>query len=41
MDYKKDFFTLLVKLPNGKVIQTSKIPFNSNIEKLKFYLFLF
>ena len=36
MDYKKDFFTLLVKLPNGKVIQTSKIPFNSNIEKLKF-----
>jgi hypothetical protein len=33
---KKDFYTLLVKLPNGKVIQTSKMSANySNIESLK------
>lgn len=33
---KKDFYTLLVKLPNGKVIQTSKMSsIYSNIESLK------
>ena len=36
MESKKDFYTLLVKLPNGKVIQTSKMNANySNIENLK------
>lgn len=36
MEPKKEFFTLLVKLPNGKVIQTSKIPaILSTIETLK------
>jgi hypothetical protein len=36
MDSKKDFYTLLVKLPNGKVIQTSKMSTAySNIESLK------
>lgn len=36
MDSKKDFYTLLVKLPNGKIIQTSKMSaIYSNIESLK------
>jgi hypothetical protein len=37
MESKKDFYTLLVKLPNGKVIQTSKMnSLSSKIETLKF-----
>ena len=36
MEPKKDFYTLLIKLPNGKVIQTSKMNATySNIESLK------
>jgi hypothetical protein len=36
METQKDFFTLLVKLPNGKVIQTSKMSaLSSKIETLK------